>query len=416
MPPTTSWQRRSDDRLEITSGGGALSLLGIPFLAAGIFMILAAFRIVPFDNAASIDYWTYSVIFIMGLAFTGIGGFLVFGRTWIVIDRSNGTMQILKGLLEPMRREARSLTGFTHVILRFSPGDTDSADTYHVVLAGEAVTESDLSSSTDYAAAYHQAAYMAEFLHLPLEDATSDTVRRTAPSDLGLALPSRLKADRFEREYATQPLMMKCTIERNVGELKITMPAEPFRLWRQIPALAILGFTLYARPTFDEFLDGTKTPEEIQSLIYIFLTFFFIVLPLYCIIRAIMQSRLGYSRLTVTAHELILSYRKILKSGSTRIDLDKVLDIDFLRVASKRAAARDAAHDAARARYPGRTDTAMLDPRVDKFLSWVGRLVKSGGLIVKTTDGLHSFGAGLPDDELEFLCSTIKDWLRHLRL
>ena len=50
------------DRLEIKEGGGCLTLFGVPFLAAGIFVTLIVARIVPLKNASGLPAWAWPLI------------------------------------------------------------------------------------------------------------------------------------------------------------------------------------------------------------------------------------------------------------------------------------------------------------------------------------------------------------------
>ena len=55
------------DTLEFREGGGILSLFGLPFLAAGVFVTLIGLGIVRPDNAAEIPGWCWPLLALMGL-------------------------------------------------------------------------------------------------------------------------------------------------------------------------------------------------------------------------------------------------------------------------------------------------------------------------------------------------------------
>ena len=91
------------DRLQIKEGGGCLSVFGLPFLLAGIFVVLIGLRIVPVRNAADVPVWAWPLIVLMGLVFVVVGGGLVLGRRWITLDTTRGTLRRQWGLLVPLR-------------------------------------------------------------------------------------------------------------------------------------------------------------------------------------------------------------------------------------------------------------------------------------------------------------------------
>ncbi len=93
------------DRLEIREGGGCLSLFGIPFLAAGIFMVLTGLHIISVSNSKELPPWARPAIFLMGVAFVAVGGSLVFGRRWVTLDSGKGIIIKQRGLLVPLRTE-----------------------------------------------------------------------------------------------------------------------------------------------------------------------------------------------------------------------------------------------------------------------------------------------------------------------
>ena len=87
------------DRLRIREGGGCMSVFGIPFFAAGVFLILTILGVVPVSNASALSGYTWAFLVLMSIAFTVVGGALVFGRSWTTIDRSRSEVIKQWGLL-----------------------------------------------------------------------------------------------------------------------------------------------------------------------------------------------------------------------------------------------------------------------------------------------------------------------------
>lgn len=401
--------RRSDEVIEFREGGGGLSLFGMPFLGAGLFMFAIAFGVVPMDGGGQ---W-YATILMSAFAtvFTSVGAVLVFGRSWTIIDRSTSTITKAKGLLRPMTSERFDLRGYSVVVLQFQAGDSDSADQYPVLLRADGGKGMSLSKAIDFGSAYQQAAYVAQFLGLPLEDTTGDHVRRVDVSELNQSVRERFRLESGQREYVAQPFDMKSRVERLNGELRITIPPQPFRIWQALPALIPVAIVLYVAPSVKKFFDSSSTPETVQLVAFCFVGLFFVVMPLWSIMRSVLASKLGYSRLLLTNGQLTLAERGIWREKRKSMDLTELIDIDFQSTSVQKEAARRSAEELVKSRKPG-TGPVKLSAGTEKFLALAGRLVRSKGITLKTKRGVQYFGAGLADGELAFLTHAIREWLR----
>ena len=72
-----SFRHVAPDRIQICQGGGCLTIFGLPFFGAGIFMLLTSLGLVTMSNTA-VKAERLALPF-MGLVFTGVGGVLCFG-------------------------------------------------------------------------------------------------------------------------------------------------------------------------------------------------------------------------------------------------------------------------------------------------------------------------------------------------
>ena len=80
-----------------------MAAFGLPFFAAGIFMILCVAGVIPISNASEMPRWGWVAMVFMGLAFTAVGGTLVFGRAWTTLDVTRRLVIKQWGLLIPLR-------------------------------------------------------------------------------------------------------------------------------------------------------------------------------------------------------------------------------------------------------------------------------------------------------------------------
>ena len=143
-----SFRHVGPDRIEIRQGGGVLAIFGLPFFAAGVFMLLACVGLAPLSNAAAIPLPAQVALLFMGLVFTPVGGGLTSGRAWTTIDSTRREVTTQYGLLVPMHTDTRRADEYITVALGFVAGDSDSAVQFPVALRSRAGHELKLYSST----------------------------------------------------------------------------------------------------------------------------------------------------------------------------------------------------------------------------------------------------------------------------
>ena len=159
-----SYVRSSEHLLEMKSGGGCVSLFGLPFFFAGLFMILISTGVIPLSNGDDVPFWGMLIIACMGLIFSAVGGALVFARQWHTIDRRQMRLWISRGLMKPMRSSYYDLRDFEEVRIRYVKGDSDTADRYPLVLIStKGIPELELCTATSYGQARSQAILIGEF-------------------------------------------------------------------------------------------------------------------------------------------------------------------------------------------------------------------------------------------------------------
>ena len=128
---------RDSGTLEIRSGGGCLSIFGLPFLLAGLFVMQIPLGLIPMEGSPGPLPSVFVVLF--GSVFAAVGAGLVFGRSGIVLDRGMGRVIQWWGLLVPMKRTVYMMDAIRQVEMDFSRGDSDSAATWPVKLSGEGI-------------------------------------------------------------------------------------------------------------------------------------------------------------------------------------------------------------------------------------------------------------------------------------
>jgi len=392
------------DCVEIREGGGCLSVFGIPFLAGGVFAALIGAQVIPVSNRSEVPAWVYPVIFLMGLVFVAVGGVLVFGRRWTTLDSGKGLVVKQSGLLAPMQKQQFQISDYDRVFLRFEEGDSDTADRYPVTLQGKGGRpDLALSSTADYASSREQAGFIAGFLRLPLVDASTDHEVVIAPDQASTpADQARPSADLGER--AARPPFMRSQVEQSGGKVRIVVPGPGFRphllLGFVLPA-AILGWLI---PGLLEFFWKTHTPEYVQIFFVGFILLFFCLLPSISTVNGIIRSIRGRTTIDAAPDGITIDEQAAWRNRVTFLPAGEIFGIDY---GAAETALRSITRSA-RERYARSRPAATASPITPSGSGWLGRLVKSKGVLVKCKKGIVAFGAGLPEDEVRYLYALVK--------
>lgn len=395
------------DRLQIRDGGGCMSVFGLPFLAAGIFLFLTIVGVVPMGNADEMPAWAWPFLSLMAVAFTAVGGGLAFGRSWTTIDRAQRQVIRQLGLLIPMRERIMSLDGYTAVRLGVEQGDSDTVDKFPVALTGPAGSTLPLHSFTDYTTARQCAKAVAAHLQLEIEDASTDHPVRLTPSHVDTPLRQRVRLRGPLQADAARPLDARSEVTRELGVVTIVIPARRMHVLTMAMTLVPIAIVLAIGPPLSTFFAQSNTPDPVEWVFIGFLGLFFGVLPVTMIVGGFVRSRRGATILEASTEGLRIFARGIL---STRLiaafDADDILDVDFSSRDSRAASARRAAEDVAFNAYPAAS--RRLSPRMERVLATLARSARGTGVSIKTVRGITAIGQELDDDEIRYLSSVIR--------
>jgi hypothetical protein len=396
----------TSDRLQIREGGGCMSAFGLPFFAAGVFVILSVAGVIPFSNASDVRGWASVAMAFMGLVFTAVGGTLVFGRIWTTLDVTRRLVIKQWGLLVPLRERTYPLAGYSAVTLGFVRGDSDSADKFPIGLKAQTGPGLPLCSFNTYATSRECAIAVARHLHVDVEDSTTDHPVRVTPADAERAF--RERAVEFASPGATaQPADSRSTVTREPDGLRIDIP-----LPRMSPIAAFFGLIplivpIIVVPWLMNFFRRTNTPDAIGWVFLGFMIFFFGLLPATTVANAFRRARRGGTIVCVSPRGIRIQERGAWRTRpKASIDASDILDVDYSTRESAAASARAAAEEQAMA--SSKASSAEVGPRVERLTAWLAQFATGHGLTVKTRTGLTTFGAGLADDEIRYLHALVR--------
>ena len=394
------------DRLQIREGGGCMSVFGLPFFGAGVFMSLTVGGVVPMGNAGELPALAWPVLALMAIAFTAVGGALVFGRSWTTIDRAQRGVIKQWGLIVPLHERASSLDGYSAIRLDFAQGDSDTADRFTIALKAPGAPDLRLCSFTAYAQARECARAIAEYLRLEVEDASTDHPVRLSANQIDAPLRERQRGDLLHSD-ADRPANARSQVMRENGRVTITIPSRPLSGLVLAAALVPIAIVLAIGPPFATFFRESRTPEPVGWAFLGFLTLFFGILPTMTIVNGFLRSRRGATIVEASTQGLRVSERGAWRTRAVAsLDAADILDVDYSSRESSIASATRAAEQQVLQSYPSADST--INPRLERMLAALARFARNKGVIVKTRTGLTTFGAGLDDAEVRYLHSVVR--------
>ena len=403
-----SFRHLGPDRIQIRQGGGVLAIFGLPFFAAGVFMLLTILGVIKMSNADSVSLPGQLGLLFMGLVFTAVGGALSFGRGWTTIDSTRREVIKQYGLVVPMYTDSRRIDEYVTVVVGFVRGDSDSADTFPVTLRSSAGVDLKLDSSTQYGDARGYATAVAALLRLDFEDATTDHPVRVPAGQADIPLQQRLQMDGLQNEPARPP-DARSEITRELDGVRIAIPnprAHPFAI--ALTLIPVVISAVFVSPLL-RFFRQTRTPEPIGLIFLGFIILFFAILPGMTALNGYLRSRRGRTIVTVSPRGIDIRERGAWRTGPVNsLPAPAILDIDFSTSESVTTAARLAAEQRVRTTSGSGATSAEIGPRTQWLLTTLSRYAKGHGITIKTRQGLTTFGQGLTDEETGYVHSLIR--------
>lgn len=214
--------RRDPQVMKMRSGGGCISVFGLPFLLAGLFIIQIPLGLVPVENSGSLPSFFF---FLFGGVFVAVGAFLVFGRSGLILDRRRKLLIQWKDLLVAMKKEEQFLEDVKRVVIHQDSGDSDSGPSYPVKLEGNNLKAVNIFSPSDYQEARHVAEELARFLSRPVEDFSTGVKVVREPDKLDESLQERIQRTKEDTPFLpAAPFQMKTKITETAGGLTLEIP------------------------------------------------------------------------------------------------------------------------------------------------------------------------------------------------
>jgi hypothetical protein len=309
----------------------------------------------------------------------------------------------------PLREQVSPLGGYTAVTIGFVRGDSDTADKFPVALKSTTGPDLTVFAPASYAEARAGAVAIAQHLRIDLEDATTDHPTRQGFGDLDGSFRNRATRVGTPERGVDQPATLRSAVTRDADTLQILIPAPRAGAITLVSAVAPLVIPVLFGPMLIRLFAQSRTPDFAGR---VFLGLFFVGLaffPAMTCINTIVRSRRGRTAVIVSRDGILVRRRGAwLTRTVASINATDIIDVDYSTQESATAASKSAAVRQTVTSYGHGVTTSAVGPRTERILLVLARFVKSGGITVKTTRGLTTFGEGLEDEEVRYLHSIIR--------
>ncbi len=412
--PDKTFTHTDEDVLEQRGGGGCVSIFGIPFLLAGLFVLQIPFELIPVEVGGGPIVLAIAVP--VGFLFAIIGAVLVFGRNGVVIDRRRRAIVKWWGVLLPMRRVEYRLDLFDQVRMDFTSGGGDSSDAYPISLAGGPGTAKlPLIQPTNYREARKAAERIARFVDKPLEDTSAGKHVVREPDALDEPLFERLKDQgRIDVPFPAPPPVMASTIEETPEGMTIIIPPRPLGFFRFVPLLCgiLLGATVlyfFVLP-----LLALPGPPLFRYGLAAFAFLFFVIGPVASGLRILLRLSRDWTAVSISRNLLRVETTVHGKKEIAEIPMDVLEELEL--------SIRDSALETvgvppgSMAEGIGATGGPRLrDGRpLPRWMGWIRRFPASPGITARSDEAVIAFGRGLSEEELTYLHARIMKFLSSL--
>jgi len=406
------------NRLVLRQGGGCLSVFGLPFLGAGLFLILASVGVFSIDDSADPDGFARIFFFLMGLVFTSAGVGLVFGRSFLAVDRPRGAVSKVWSVAGfPFKQQSGQLRGFRAVVMRFEKGHADKADRYPLSLEGnEGVEKFDIVSSFEFGKARDLGTCLADYLLLPFEDHTSLTAMIYDPRKNNDTSAIPADDSRGFVSLPPRPALLRSTISETTDGLEIFIPYPFTFAFHAVLFLAVSIVLINVFPAINKMRHRPfDTPGNEASLFLYGVILFVFLAPLIGAIPYFAKQKRYGTLLKVTAGRLIMEEKTPATSKKRVFDASDILTLDAdlfdrqLQPATQNI-------EPAKSHNPFDPSTGSSTSygrrRVSFLSATLSRLNK---VVLKTRRELVVLGMGLSKNEAVYLCALIRKRL-HLKV
>jgi hypothetical protein len=400
------FKKIAPDIIEYRGGGGCLSLFGLPFLVAGLYIMQIPTGFIPVEGDS--PPWYFLVPF--GFVFAAAGFAMVFGRNGTTIDLRKRKILQWWGLLVPFKRNTHSLDLFNTVRLSKESGDSDSSDTYPIYLEGSNTgNRLKINASTDYQTAKYSAEELSRFLNFTMDDDTSTVIITRKPGELNESLRQRMRKNgQVSNSLPRKPTEMLSKIQQTSEGYVIEIPwtnQKKSGMLHLIINIIVAGFIIYF------FLLPILTlpmPDIIRYIFIGFILLVFILVPIISTLLKLRKKKTCHTRITLTSVCLKIEDCSRRRKSITEIPIEELEEL--VLPTDKQTLKRPNHSGKEKDIHIGETGMPRMvnGRKVPKLVYKLMKSVPHPGITVCSRNQQLTIGEGLLMEELVYLHAFIR--------
>ena len=413
---------RDPDILHFKSGGGPLVVPGVPFLCAGLFMLAVSLGLVPLRETP--PPWYVALPIGLGLCVAGL--VMIFGRTELLIDRRQKRIVRRLFFLVPLRTREFILGDYRRIAIgkEIKKNQNGTHTVYPVRLeGGEEVQPINIDEPVNYEDARQRAEALAHHLDLPVVDTSTGTPILRDAAALDETLRERLRKKGGPGSLPRAPVFMKASVKEETDSLTVVIPPAGMGMNAWVALVPTLIFGIVVAVFFGEALGDLPLPPPIRVTLTAFAVMFFVAVPLLVRLRAVMAR--NREETAVTATPAFLRVEKKAPMKKKTIEEIPAEEIEELFV--KGVAVTDLPGARLQKEETGTQGYTPIGPTMRgrspmresghagaglALLRAFSRTPASPqGIVVRSDRATLTFGQGLPEEELRYLCAMIEKTL-----
>jgi len=377
------------DVLETRSGGGCISLFGLPFFLAGLAVWILP--VVLPQGGGEPPPLLFTIPF--GAVFVAVGGGLVFGRSGLMIDRRKKAITKWWGLMVPMKKKQHDLNDFAQVGLSkeirrssSSSGGSSTYTVYPVRIVGEE-EKLNIEEPRDYFEARRAGEAVAKFLGFALTDSSSGTGVTRQASELDESIRERTRRTGEEVALPDQPENMKTHVE--IGASSVRLETPPAGLGLDTIVMMLMGLVIpgvVGTVFLPQVLKDQDMPRPIKIAFLSFIGVFMAVPLLALFARGLAKAR-RREVITVTPDLLQVTGKGLLPGKTIEIPADELEELELA----------------------GGLAGAVSTEQVPALLAKL--MVAKGGITARSDRTSVTFCKTVPHAEREWIYAVVKNML-----
>lgn len=383
---------RDPNLFQVRTGGGCVSLFGMPFLLTGLGIMFSPL-FAPDSSGPSGLIGTIP----FGLIFAVVGGALVFGRGGIDVDLRRRELVRWWSAIVRVKSTVIPLTEIRQVtVTKEVRKNKNSTTTVYPIYVELAASRKNLVEDQDYQSSRRVAEGLARFAGVPMSDASSGQPVVRQPDELNESLRDRVRRMNERLEYPSPPAVSELIVRNEPEGMTIELPRGGGFLFALLPMIFFLGvFVFFLIPFGGMILGDNSMPFEMKLLVGGFFLFFFGLLPFFILLFKLIRGLTSRSRVVVDGRRLRVENSSTGSKKAVEIPAD---ELEELTLSSPPVSMEQTEEF----RRLGQSNLRV------KLMMRILRMGKPSGITARSDKASVTFGENLSPEDQSYLYALVK--------